>query len=119
MIDEKKLIEELRKYADELGTIRGEIELANGVLKAISIINEQPKVGEWILAKNRLPNEEEFEKYYCRNHYAAEFIVMIKGANKPTSLYYKEEVWFDDDNNDYDVIAWQPLPEPYEVKDNG
>ena len=46
MIDEKKLIEELRKYADELGTVRGEIELANGVLKAISIINEQPKVEE-------------------------------------------------------------------------
>lgn len=46
MIDEKRLIEELRKYADELGTVRGEIELANGVLKAISIINEQPKVEE-------------------------------------------------------------------------
>ena len=73
----------------------------------------QPKVGEWIPVEERLPNEEEFEKNYCRNHWGAEFIVMIKGANRPTSLYYKEGVWFDDDNNDYDVIAWQPLPEPF------
>ena len=73
----------------------------------------QPKVGKWIPVEERLPNEEEFEKNYCRNHWGAEFIVMIKGANRPTSLYYKEGVWFDDDNNDYDVIAWQPLPEPF------
>lgn len=73
----------------------------------------QPKVGEWIPVEERLPNEEEFEKNYCRNHWGAEFIVMIKGANRPTSLYYKEGVWFDDDNNDYDVLAWMPLPEQY------
>lgn len=105
MIDETKLIEEINK---KLETTSISLQTAEIIL---NIIKSQPKVGEWILAEDRLPNEEEFEKYYCRNHYAAEFIVMIKGANKPTSLYYKEGVWFDDNNNDYDVIAWQPLPE--------
>lgn len=40
---------------------------------------------------------------------------MIKGATIPTTLYIKmeEDVWFDDNYNYYNVIAWQPLPEPY------
>ena len=114
MIDEKKLIEELRmeyECADDLSDFTFGVK--RGLSEALTIVKYQPKVGKWIPVEERLPNEEEFEKYYCRNHYAAEFIVMIKGANKPTSLYYKEGVWFDDNNNDYDVIAWQPLPEPY------
>ena len=129
MIDENKLIEKINDYCSEFDESLEENESFDGyniksicmstIADILDLIRDQPKVGEWIPVEERLPNEEEFEKYYCRNHYAAEFIVMIKGANKPTSLYYKEGVWFDDDNNDYDVIAWQPLPEPYEVKDNG
>lgn len=118
MIDEKKLIEELRmeyECADDLSDFTCGVK--RGLSEALTIVKYQPKVGEWIPVEERLPNEEEFEKYYCRNHYAAEFIVMIKGANKPTSLYYKEGVWFDDNNNDYDVIAWMPLPEPYSSGD--
>lgn len=34
-------------------------------------------VGQWIPTSERLPNEEEFVQAYCRNHYCAEFIVMI------------------------------------------
>lgn len=119
MIDERKLLEKIErlqqivfKYNFNVAHVCG-----NLLCEIKDFINEQLKVGEWILVKDRLPNEEEFEKYYCRNHYAAEFIVMIKGANKPTSLYYKEGIWFDDDNNDYDVIAWRPLPEPYSSGD--
>lgn len=111
MIDEKKLMSHIENQYREWG----EEYTAEQIL---GDIEDFPKVGEWISVEERLPNEEEFEKYYCRNHYAAEFIVMIKGANRPTSLYYKEGVWFDDNNNDYDVIAWQPLPERYEEKEN-
>ena len=117
-IDEKKLIEELRmeyECVDDLSYFA--CGAKRGLVQAISIIKRQPKVGGWISVEERLPNEDEFEKNYCRNHWGAEFIVMIKGANRPTSLYYKEGVWFDDDNNDYDVIAWQPLPEPYSSGD--
>lgn len=127
MIDENKLIEKINDYCSEFDESLEENESFDGyniksicmstIADILDLIRDQPKVGEWIPVEERLPNEEEFEKYYCRNHYAAEFIVMIKGANKPTSLYYKEGVWFDDDNNDYDVIAWQPLPEPYSSGD--
>ena len=70
-------------------------------------------VGQWIPTSERLPNEEEFVQAYCRNHYCAEFIVMIEGATRPTALYYKNGIWADENNNHYRVVAWQPLPEPY------
>ncbi len=39
---------------------------------------------------------------------------MIKWANKPTTLYFtRNGKWVDEEWNAYDVIAWQPLPEPY------
>lgn len=67
----------------------------------------------WIPVKERLPNEAEFVKAYCRNHYCAEFIVMIEGATRPTTLYYKNRIWADENNNQYRVVAWQPLPKEY------
>lgn len=72
----------------------------------------------WIPVEERLPNEEEFREAYCRNAYAAEYIVMIKGATRPTTLYFREGCWFDSERNYYNVIAWMPLPEPYKGTDN-
>lgn len=72
----------------------------------------------WIPVEERLPNEEEFREAYCRNAYAAEFLVMIKGATRPTTLYFREGCWFDSERNYYDVIAWMPLPEPYKGGEN-
>lgn len=111
LIDEKKLIEELRKYADELGTVRGEIELANGVLKAISIINEQPKVGEWIPVEERLPK-----------HYGQYLITAIndyEGIYMAVSSYDSQYKSFSSDGvEDDNAIAWMDLPKMYEVKEN-
>ena len=67
----------------------------------------------WIPVEERLPSEEEFIKAYCRNKYAAEFIVMIEGATLPTTLYFRNGIWADEENNHYKVTAWRPLPEPY------
>lgn len=72
----------------------------------------------WIPVKKRLSNEEEFREAYCRNAYVAEFLVMIKGATKPTTLYFRDGCWFDSERNYYDVIAWMPLPEPYKGGEN-
>lgn len=98
MIDEKKLIERfehtpaLRKIAHNL----------------VRIVEEQPKVGEWIPVSERLPNKEELDRY------GAEFIVMIKGAGKPTTLYLmRSGKWVDEEYEVYDVIAWMPLPKLY------
>lgn len=107
MIDEKKLIEELRKYADELGTVRGEIELANGVLKAISIIEKQPKVGEWIPVEERLP-EQSLNSVIGWDTYRERFVFV---------QYYMNE-WILGNHESVNIVAWQPLPEPYEVKEN-
>ena len=67
----------------------------------------------WIPVDERLPDEKEFLKSYRRNRYAAEFIVMIEGATLPTTLYFRDGVWADEENNHYRDIAWKPLPEPY------
>lgn len=109
MIDEKKLIEELRKYADELGTVRGEIELANGVLKAISIINEQPKVGEWIPCSERLPKHD--------GDYLIQAINDCEGIYMAVSSYDSQYKSFSSDGvEDDNAIAWMDLPKMYEVK---
>ncbi len=67
----------------------------------------------WIPCSERLPNEIEFQEAYCRNQYAAEFHVTIKGATRPTTLYFKNNSWFDEQRNYYKVVAWQPLPASY------
>ena len=91
-----------------------------GMARAMNIIrshmdevNDTNVPSNWIPCSERLPNEEEFIKAYCRNIYAAEFIVMIKGATLPTTLYFKNGSWTDMKGNYYNVVAWQPLPEPY------
>lgn len=76
-------------------------------------VNDTNVPSNWIPCSERLPSEEEFIKAYCRNIYAAEFIVMIKGATLPTTLYFKNGSWTDMKGNYYNVVAWQPLPEPY------
>lgn len=90
------------------------VSLADIAVSMIMEIEEQPTVyvnDGWISVEERLPNEREFQESYCRNHYAAEFLVTIEGATKPTTLYFKNNRWFDEERNYYKVIAWQPLPE--------
>ena len=44
LISSSALIKRIRDYADEVGCIRGEYELANGILKSISVVEEAPAV---------------------------------------------------------------------------
>ena len=108
MIDEKKLIESFRASLNT-GRETFPIDLI------IERIEDQPKVGEWIPCSERLPNVEDFIKAYRRKKYSAEFIVMIDGATRPTTLYFRKTgKWEDEYGNSYKVVAWQPLPEPYQ-----
>lgn len=93
---------------------------SEGMARAMNIIRSHMDDGKdtnvpsnWIPCSERLPSEEEFIKAYCRNSYAAEFLVTIKGATRPTTLYFKNNSWFDEERNYYKVAAWQPLPAPY------
>lgn len=84
------------------------------------IIDEQPTVYEandWIPVEEWLPKARQHD-----NGEPIEFITMIKGAGVPTVLSINEQdEWFSYDEmfygegryNNYDVVAWQPLPEPY------
>lgn len=69
----------------------------------------------WILVEDGLPEvSKELEDAHC-----LEFNVTIKGAEKATTLKYSwDGAWFDDNGNVYNVIAWQPLPEPYKPVEN-
>lgn len=69
----------------------------------------------WILVEDGLPGvPKELEDAHC-----PEFNVTIKGAEKATTLKYSwDGAWFDDNGNVYNVIAWQPLPEPYKPVEN-
>lgn len=69
----------------------------------------------WILVEDGLLEvPKELEDAHC-----PEFNVTIKGAEKATTLKYSwDGAWFDDNGNVYNVIAWQPLPEPYKPVEN-
>lgn len=113
----EKILEEIEEVMTNKEIGRKQCE---GMARAMNIIrshmdevNDTNVPSNWIPCSERLPNEEEFIKAYCRNIYAAEFIVMIKGATLPTTLYFKNGSWTDMKGNYYNVVAWQPLPEPY------
>ena len=83
------------------------------ILEDIKQVEAEYKDG-WIPCIERLPDEEEMKRAYCRNRYGSEFIVMIDGATEPTTLYRTlDGFWVDDHRNIYKVIAWQPLPGSY------
>lgn len=65
---------------------------------------------DWIPVSERLPEVPEgTEDDDC-----PEFNVMIKGADKATTLKYSPDgTWFDDSGEVYNVEAWKPLPESY------
>lgn len=129
MIDEKKLIEEIKKRRDYWESKAAEYDeageryeylmdvcdgKATELTATLSIINEQPKVAEWIPSSERLPEEKEsvlvqWEKY-------------DRYLNITTT--YLDVMWLDDAEEKVfetingvpngKVVAWQPLPEPWE-----
>ena len=110
MIDEKKLIGEIHEYfgerieEDESGFIDNKwLKLNKEVCR---IVYRQPKVDEWIPCSERLPEEETL------------VLCTEKGTGKLYIGWFLniEDVgvrWFDYEGFSMEVIAWQPLPEPY------
>ena len=112
MIDEKKLIEFIKSNDFKRRIIQSKDSIQDIL---VQFIIEQPKVGEWIPCSERLP--EEYGSYLV----AWKPLMMFDRMHQ----HYYEIVEFDPDDEalwignieqahgKYEIIAWQPLPEPY------
>lgn len=101
----------------------------------------KPKVGKWISVKERLPKVDKpvlisaknnYYEYVCVGKWVEKYSVEDYGEefeftdyNEENDTYYCPEGWYEcihnwDDYSDVficdEVIAWQPLPEPYEME---
>lgn len=110
MIDETKLIEELKFQINNCETyghsdIYIDLEMARQML---SLLN-QPKVGVWIPCSERLPEDNQ-AVLTCKNK---QINILIWKAEKKKWLEPKGNWWWS-----YCMVEkWQPLPEPYSSGD--
>lgn len=103
MIDENKLIEEIGKavsYFDSGDT-------RYGLKVALAIVQKQPNVMEWIPVAYRLP-ETPLASIYSEDVFVA--------CSNGRSLLYKVG-WYNNEEKEwnkalenYDVVAWMPIP---------
>lgn len=66
----------------------------------------------WIPVTERLPD---VWRHHGDDEHIGEpldFIVFIRGALVPTTLWFNGNLFCDGDGNFYDVTHWMPLPEP-------
>lgn len=111
MIDEKKLIEQLRGYKEEWKLAEPFHEgIASGLQIAIEATERQPKVGEWIPVSERLP-EPNNPVLICENDGGIHLCRYSKFSNR---FFYDGSDW---DIKLSEVKAWMPLPEPYKEGD--
>ena len=125
MIDENKLIDVLREIRNKRVDDKREYELMSDF---INIVDNQPKVNEWIPVKDRLPEEHDtifaklkgtsewnnamFEKVSDDVNVTVEF---ENGKRKTMTMHTTNGKWRDDYSlTKKNVIAWQPLPSKYE-----
>lgn len=112
MIDEKKLIQEFENLDGDCNLFRW--RSANKIKAGIiRIINEQPKIGEWIPCSERLPEDSE-----------TMVLVQVSGRIKNITFedalelasYDPDDGWILDAYPDWEYAqptAWMPLPGPY------
>ena len=107
MIDEKKLIAEIREKIrpESFGEQCNSLDVIYAMLQ---LIDEQPKVGEWIPCSERLPEEAR-----------AIEVTMYDGSRAIGHYYKRLDTWFDSINDGaIDVIAWKEPSEPWEGEDD-
>lgn len=128
MIDEKKLIEDLEKYATAIGKNWNDSKTGTVIRNVIGqVVLKQPKGIEWIKCSKKLPEEpktkyETFDETMeaIENEELEEYVVTISAtAEKATVLYYAGDGFFFDyiTGEWYQPYAWQPLPEPCMVNE--
>lgn len=110
MIDEKKLMSHIEKQYREWGEEYDAEQI-------LGDIEDFPKVGEWIPCSERLPEINE-----C-------VLISYRSLMKWDKEIYSDQIairredgwhWWDELETKVknEIVAWQSLPEPYEVKEN-
>lgn len=99
--------QEAIKYIENHGYISDDVK--DMAIKAL----KKQKDNGWIPCSKRLPKYD--EEYFEKHNNNRQYIVMCKDSYAPTVAYFsKEKTWYYNDFVKFnDVIAWQPLPEPY------
>lgn len=111
MIDENKLIDEVNDLMDANLLFYDDASKARQetLEEIVDLIIDQPEVGEWIPVEERLP--EIFENV----------LIYTKSGHYHIGAYFEERKrwWLGVYWEDLDfILAWMPLPESYEVKEN-
>lgn len=107
MIDENNLIEDL----NSLNAINEhESHLIDEVF---DIVNRQPKVGEWISVKDKLPDPFERVIVFAKYNDKKSKNMSICNDAITTNFRSKNGDWINMGLN-YEIVAWMPLPKPYE-----
>ena len=103
MIDEKKLIEEIKYLLFNSEMLSPRWFAINEMLE---IIKRQPEVGEWIPCSERLPETSQDLEVTCKN--GGRFVAYYTGKN-----------WYHCITNAVvDVIAWKEPSAPWEGEDD-
>lgn len=108
MINEKKLIERLQKCVNASDNSN----FTNGLLSAIDVVNQQPKIGVWIPCSDRLPEEK--INPVTKDFY--EYQVTFKSENVTDVRHYKfgnGHWWNGPGIMDEYVTAWREPLEAY------
>lgn len=131
MIDERKLLEKINDYCSEFDESLEENKSFDGyniksicmsvIAEILDLIQDQPKVGEWIPVEEREPScsctcltwvkakttYSQYEKCVLANYYDGFFDVF------PFDVF----PYIDDEPNEVQILAWMPLPESYSSGD--
>lgn len=98
MIDEKKLLQQIADF--KRCQKSKNCDYLTGYICALSVVEgmiaSQPKVGEWIPVSENPPEE-------------GLYLVECEDVGIQVKYYHDDGTWM----SMFDVLAWQPLPEPY------
>lgn len=106
MIDEKKLIEEIREkiIPEKFGERCNALDVIYAVLQ---VIEEQPKVGEWIPADSPPTSDDKVLVSYQKRDGQKMLVGFDRYKRYPEHRF---ERW---EGKGRRVKTWQPLPEPF------
>ena len=129
MIDENKLMEEVRQWKRKVDKDCGEmpnVSYLTGYISALSVVEGmiagQPTIdqyGTWIPCSERLPKDA--EEYHV-TQYNKNAVTEYCDGYRTARIFFDDNGWWDDIDvlAGWEIIAWMPLPLPYrEEKKDG